>query len=240
VKWSLAKVLESVHDDVENRLGIVRRTIGHPTAKGDASEKVWIDVLTQFLPTRYSVETAFIVDSEGSFSEQMDIVIYDRQYTPLIFEYEGQRIIPVESVYAVLEAKQELDAQYIDYAQGKALSVRQLKPTSLPIPHIDGVSQPKPPLNILAGIVGLDCSWRPPFGKSMRRALNARLGDARLDVGCVASHGRFAVDPVSGDYDLRPEARAATAFLFDLLARLQAMATVPMLDIRAYGEWLAD
>ena len=31
---------------------------------------------------------------------------------------------------------------------------------------------------------------------------------------------------------------AATAFLFELIARLQALATVPMIDIRAYAAWL--
>jgi hypothetical protein len=28
------------------------------------------------------------------------------------------------------------------------------------------------------------------------------------------------------------------AFLFELIARLQAIATVPMIDVRAYAEWL--
>jgi len=238
--WSLGKVLDSVHDDVETRLGIVRRTLGHPTAKGDASEKVWINVLSGFLPRRYSVETAFVVDSRGTFSDQIDVVIYDRQYTPLIFEYEGQRIVPIESVYAVLESKQEIDAEYIDYAQEKALSVRRLVPTSLPVPHVDGVSKPKPPVDILAGIVGLESKWRPRLGDPLRKALNVRLGDARLDVGCIAAAGRFGLDAESGEYSLHTESRAATSFLFDLLARLQAMATVPMIDIRAYGKWLGE
>jgi hypothetical protein len=30
----------------------------------------------------------------------------------------------------------------------------------------------------------------------------------------------------------------ATAFLFELIARLQSSATVPMIDIRAYAQWL--
>jgi hypothetical protein len=33
--------------------------------------------------------------------------------------------------------------------------------------------------------------------------------------------------------------KPATAFLFELIARLQEQATVPMIDIRAYGRWLA-
>ena len=32
--------------------------------------------------------------------------------------------------------------------------------------------------------------------------------------------------------------KPATAFLFELIARLQSIATVPMIDIRAYAKWL--
>ena len=35
-----------------------------------------------------------------------------------------------------------------------------------------------------------------------------------------------------------PMPKAATAFLFELISRLQEMATVPMIDVRAYAEWL--
>lgn len=81
---------------------------------------------------------AFVVDSEGHFSEQIDIVVYDRQYSPFIFTFNDQLFIPAESVYAVFEAKQELSADIIRYAQNKATSVRRLKRTSLPIPHAGG------------------------------------------------------------------------------------------------------
>jgi hypothetical protein len=33
--------------------------------------------------------------------------------------------------------------------------------------------------------------------------------------------------------------KPATAFLLELIARLQASATVPMIDVRAYAKWLA-
>jgi hypothetical protein len=35
------------------------------------------------------------------------------------------------------------------------------------------------------------------------------------------------------------QSKAATAFLFELIARLQALGTVPALDARAYARWLA-
>lgn len=59
----------------------------------------------------------------------------------------------------------------------------------------------------------------------------------RLDTGCVAAHGTFACDD-KGHCTFTQNAKPATAFLFDLIARLQAMATVPMIDIQAYARWL--
>jgi hypothetical protein len=62
----------------------------HPVAKGDASEKVWLTLLQNYLPQRYQAATAYVVDSVGKFSDQIDVVVFDRQYSPFIFLYEGQ------------------------------------------------------------------------------------------------------------------------------------------------------
>jgi hypothetical protein len=37
-----------------------------------------------------------------------------------------------------------------------------------------------------------------------------------------------------------PQGKPATAFLFELITRLQNNATVPMIDIRAYAKWLVN
>jgi hypothetical protein len=42
-----------------------------------------------------------------------------------------------------------------------------------------------------------------------------------------------------GSYAVSLEGKPATAFLFELIVRLQNYATVPMIDIRAYSKWLA-
>ena len=109
MKWSLKLVLQSMHEDIEHRLGAVRRSFQHPGTLGDASETVWLDLLQTYLPRRYSAASAHVVDSKGKFSEQIDIVIFDRQYTPFIFYFAGKAIVPAEGVYAVLEAKQSIN-----------------------------------------------------------------------------------------------------------------------------------
>jgi hypothetical protein len=101
--WSLQQLLSDLHDDIESKLAIARRSFGHPGTKGDASESVWLEMLEAYLPNRYSVAKAHIVDSKGAFSDQIDVVIFDRQYSPFILSFQGQRVIPAESVYAVFE-----------------------------------------------------------------------------------------------------------------------------------------
>ena len=101
-------------------------------------------LLEKYLPKRYQAATAHIVDSQGNFSQQIDVVVFDRQYSPFIFNYEGQTIIPAESVYGVFEAKQSVNARMVAYAQEKVASVRRLRRTSLPIPYAGGTYPPKP------------------------------------------------------------------------------------------------
>lgn len=238
MNWSLSDLLDGLHQDLQKRLEISRRTMGHNVAKGDASEKVWLELLKKYLPQRYQAERAFVVDSDGVFSEQIDVVVFDRQYSPFIFNYEGQIIIPAESVYAAFESKQAINADEVRYAQDKVSTVRNLRRTSLPIPHAGGTYPAKPLIPILGGILTFQSDWTPALGAPLRKALLGGVGDRRLDMGCVAAEGHFQYAEVAGDYVIAPGERAATAFLFDLIARLQFSGTVPMIDIQSYAQWL--
>lgn len=239
-EWSLPVLLKNLHKDIEGKLSIVRSSFAHPGAKGDGSEAVWLELLETYLPKRYQAANAFVVDSNGIFSDQIDVVVFDRQYSPFVFHYEGQTIIPAESVYAVFEAKQTLNLSMVKYAQEKVKSVQSLHRTSLPIPHAGGVYPPKPLIPIMGGVLTLESDWKPALGDSLLNQLEAEKDTALLNIGCVASHGYFFHDKENDQYNLLPESKAATAFLFRLISELQLSATVPMIDIQAYGKWLLD
>ena len=74
-QWSLATVLGTLHDDIQRRLEAARKTFGHPGTKGDASEHVWLELFQKYLPRRYETKKAFVVDSNGEFSDQIDVVV---------------------------------------------------------------------------------------------------------------------------------------------------------------------
>ena len=236
--WSLDVLLSSLHDDIHQRLTTARKSFNHPGTKGDASEGIWLDLLQKYLPKRYQCEKAHVVDSFGNFSDQIDVVVFDRQYSPFIFNYQNQLIIPAESVYAVFEAKQELTAAWIQYAQEKVASVRNLHRTSLPIPHAGGTYPAKPLMNVIGGILTLESGWSPPLGEPMIRALNNLVANGHLDLGCVAAHGAFSYNENAKAYEISDHAKHAATFLFELIKRLQVCGTVPMIDIDAYASWL--
>ncbi len=239
--WSLSQLLAGLHDDIQTRLKTVRKNFAHPVSKGDASEHVWLQMLQTYLPQRYQAASAHVVDSQGVFSQQIDVVVFDRQYSPFIFQYEGQSIIPAESVYAVFEAKQEINAAHIEYAKQKVASVRRLNRTSLPIPHAGGIHDPKPPIPILGGLLTFESGWSsPPLGERCQNALHDDDPDRRLDLGCVAAHGYFYRDVDAGGYQIEMHQKSATAFLFRLISQLQFSGTVPMIDVQAYAQWLLE
>lgn len=108
-----------------------RVVIDHPGSKGAGTEVNWLEMLQAHLPKRYQAESAFVIDSDGKQSEQIDILLYDRQYTPELYNAKGQRIIPAEGVYAAIEVKQVLDKKNLIYASDKIASVRRLKRSSV-------------------------------------------------------------------------------------------------------------
>lgn len=235
-QWSLPTLFAGVHEKVQAELELARRAYGHPTTKGDASEDVWLHLFNTYLPRRYRAAKAFVADSKNQFSLQLDVVIYDELYTPPVFAMGAVTIIPAESVYAVFEAKQTANADNLRQAHEKAASVRRLLRTSAPIIN-GGVEMPgRKPQPILAGLLTLESDWRPAFGETLKNLLLAADAGSHLDMGCFASNGFFVRD--DDQIEVNEQGKAATAFLFELIARLQALGTVPALDARVYAKWL--
>jgi hypothetical protein len=217
------------------------RSIHHEGEKGMASEEGWRRMLADYLPMRYRVAKAFVIDSRGAQSQQLDLVLHDRQFSPFLFNQNDALYIPAESVYAVFEVKQRLDKGTLREAAKKAASVRKLHRTSAPIPWAGGEAEPRPPIPILAGLLCFGSRWSPPFGDPLRTALADLSGLERLDLVCALTHGSFEVKYPGGsapELDLSAPDAALIFFFLRLLERLQAVATVPAMEIREYARAL--
>jgi hypothetical protein len=239
-KIDLHKIFLGLQRQMIATLSAEREIIRHPTTKGTATELHWLRMLGDYLPKRYCADNAFVLDCEGRLSQQIDVVIYDRQYSPFLFNQDGAKYVPAESVYAVLEVKPEFNAANVAYASEKAESVRRLRRTSAPIPHAGGKFDPIMPPPILAGILTLDSEWKPAFGKPFAESISGLSTAQRLDVGCVLRAGGFDIrygDSAPEIVGGSPET-ALIFFFLRLLARLQGVGTIAALDFTEYGKAL--
>jgi len=228
--------MHGLHSRVSHDLKQAREVIGNSNEKGDVSEKIWSQLFKTYLPQRYAIAKATVMDSAGKFSHEIDIVLYDRQYSFLIFEHEGAKVIPAEAVYAVFESKQEINTANIDYAQKKAASVRALHRTSAEVMTIDGLRRATPQ-PILAGFLAFKNGWKSEPGGYLTKALMADQDGGRLDIGCIAAYGTFGCEGADCQTSVEHD-KAVTSFLLDLITKLQKVGTAPAIDLAAYGHWL--
>jgi hypothetical protein len=240
---SLRGLFLNLQQQMVASLSTVREVIPHAGTKGDASELHWLNMLNAYLPERYRADKAFVVDCQGRLSQQIDVVIYDRQYSPFLFNQDGAKYVPAESVYAVFESKQEMSAPHIKYAQEKARSVRRLKRTSAPIPHAGGTYKPKKPPRILAGILTLENPWSPPYGAAFKKSMDGVAEAERLDLGCALKQGAFEVQYSRHGRPSIVTSSNETALIFfflRFLERLQERGTVAALNFGTYGQVLKE
>ena len=240
-------------------LKLNREFIGHPGSKGDATEQHWIEFLRAYLPDRYKVDKAIVIDSTGNVSEQMDVVIYDAIYTPFIFKQDGFMYIPAESVYAVFEVKQDVKGN-IEYAAQKIESVRKLKRTSIGMVASGKTTAARPLTKIIGGILTTTSSYSG--NDTVKQQLKELKGLQTLDLGCLCDTGSFYVDyneiepegiaPTSSIEDNRKYIRqvyesrkvkevtfsdkdvSIFTFFLQLVNYLKFIGTVPAIDINAY------
>jgi hypothetical protein len=223
-------------------LDLGRTAFTNAEMKGDATEFQWSRVLDDFLPSRYQCTAAKVLDCSGNVSDFIDVVIHDRHYCPLLFEMGGQKYIPAESVYAAFEVKQELTKDNIEYAANKGASVRRLHRTNIAFQHAGGIQSPRPLFQIITGILATSSSWSPPFGSAFSSVLRETAGDqTQLDIGCALRDGAFAIEWAEGsvpDITFSEAGASLMFFLLRLFGALQALGTVPAIDLAAYGRSL--
>lgn len=98
----------------------------HPAEFGIYREKIIKHLIQPFLPSRLAIGTGFIITSKNETSTQCDLIIYDKDNTPVI-ENEEQRFFPIECVVGVIEVKSRLDKSKLKEALIKLSKVKKLR-----------------------------------------------------------------------------------------------------------------
>src|SRR5260370_40344766 len=87
--------------------------VAHSGMKGAAFEDAVRGFLENYLPPSLAVCTGQLFDSTGAQSNQLDLIIYDRQATPVLYRTGEIRVIPIECAYAVIKVKAQLSPSKI-------------------------------------------------------------------------------------------------------------------------------
>lgn len=196
-KVDIKQLFAGLQNQMEAQLNTNRENLKHSVTKGDSLENVWIEWLQKYLPNRYCVSKAIIIDSTGTTSEQIDLVIYDQQYTPFVFNQNGALYIPVEGVYAIFEVKPDLRGSvkgksHVKYAGEKIASVRRLHRTSANIVDRGRSCEPRALTKIIGGILTSVNSIKAK--KTLRDQIHSLNGMESIDIGCSVEFGAFYVD----------------------------------------------
>jgi len=68
--------------EIVNQLNYV---VKHGTTLGSSREYIWKSLFERIVPKKFNIDrSVFIIDSYGNISKEVDLAIYDEQYTPYI------------------------------------------------------------------------------------------------------------------------------------------------------------
>ena len=223
---------------METKQEILRSTLNillaHPVSKGEHCESAWIDFFRSFLPNKYAIDKGFVFDSKGGISEQIDIIIYDALYAPLVFGTDaGEKFITAESVYTVFDSKPTIDKSTLEYTDNKIKSVTSLYRSSRPI-IVGGAVKPVRELTpILGGILAVN-------SVEEKTVISHTKEYDGIDFGCAINKFSFAVrrDKNRKFMSLITSSKEETviSFFYLILDELYKLGTVAGLDIRDYAD----
>jgi hypothetical protein len=90
----------------------------HPPTVGAFYEMILRKFLKDFVPNKYKISTGFVVDIEpNNLSRQIDILIYENDTFPPIYQHEDLVIVESSAVYAAIEVKGQINSGAITLAK---------------------------------------------------------------------------------------------------------------------------
>jgi len=124
----LQKIFQGLNQKLWADFEFLSSQLSHSLSTGEAREFVLKELLRQYLPAKLGVEKGIIISSaENEFpSKQIDIIIYDKLNTPVLYNAENLRIFPIEGVYAVIEVKSNLNSTTLKNAIDNIRSVKKM------------------------------------------------------------------------------------------------------------------
>lgn len=174
------------------------RAATNPGDIGANREGILRGFLSKHLPRRYGVTRGEIVTQAGDHSHSADIIIYDAETCPKLFDEETS-ILPIEGVYGIIEVKSHLSkTEFVDAAK-KIEGFKRLAPRDLSViktREYVTVHRPSRPFGIVFGYELVDNSLDSLMANFIER--NAEIHDVNFFTNfiCVLGAGLICMEHV--------------------------------------------
>jgi len=176
------------------------KTLKFPPDRGGQREEAIRKFLSEKLPRRYGISKGFVVSHEGIQSDQCDVIVYDADTSPIFYTDINQEILPIESVYAVIQVKSRLTPTSLDDAIRNIKSFKQIPRrdvTSVPLGLGGGISIGyNQPINKKLGVLMSYTLGNPYDSKPIDEVLTEVIQkikkesiDKRIDFVCIIDRG---------------------------------------------------
>ena len=193
----------------------------HASTAGAATEHHWLEMFHRYLPKAYRAAPAFIIDSLGRRSRQIDIAIFDHLYSPC------SSPTPPESTSPPRASTPSSKSSRPSPANGSATPPIKPPPSATSIaPRLTPQTHPRrTPRRRL----------RLDPARSSPPTFNSSLQSTPLDIGCCLEYGAFEQ---TRTLRISSPDESLIFFVLRLLERLRAMGPAPAIDLMQYARGL--
>lgn len=120
--------VKDLHRAFEKRLDFISSQFNFDL--GAEFEIAVCEILSDFLPSKYGVCRGFVIDANGAAAGD-DIIIFDQERFPTLRcgtnrAFDKKNKVPIEAVYAYIEAKNTLNAENYEKAIKQVQAVKEL------------------------------------------------------------------------------------------------------------------
>lgn len=249
----LPNLMKTASAELQLSLTKIRSSSNHSLSIGQNLESSVRKFLRTHLHDGVGIAQGQIVDTAGSMSSQLDIILYDAAATPTLFlsEDENHRLIPVEGVIGVVEVKSELSASTLPSIIQNMQSVKALRKSAFhqeTAPRVietgyNLFGEELDHFPVIYSLFAFDSSSFENLVPAFREQNDSLAASQRIDNTCLLDKGVIANETESGQLDAIPGPRTQSAGLptehalltwYIMIQRLYSQAKIEPINMQAY------
>ena len=174
--------MRDVVDEMNRKSAALRRDYAqHKPSAGTNREDLVANFLRNHLPERFGVSTGLVISHDGMFSNEADLVIFDKPNNSPLYPDVQKKLWPVEALYALIEVKSQLNPRDLQDAISKFRKFKRLQRLFRHVKDNQSIT------DSLAILWSFDCSSPVTLKKNLTDALESVPLSERPDFVVVPS-----------------------------------------------------